>query len=233
MTSNSGNNHVKDQAGSEAQDLKNTVKGEAADLQGTAKQEAKQVAGEAKFQAKGMLDESVRELRTQASTGQNRLAEVVRSLANEAGEMAGASNQNGVVTKLASDASSVGGDVAQWLERREPEDILDEVGRFAARRPATFLAIAAGAGLLAGRFVRGMQSDAGTQPQLEGGRQFASQYDSSYAQRSLGAGSAQGQTYGEYGQGQYAPGQNADHAYSYSEDVQRVGEQPNQSGEWR
>ena len=42
-----------------------------------------------------------------------------------------------------------------WLDNHEPSDLLDEVKRFARRRPATFLALAAAAGVVAGRVTRG------------------------------------------------------------------------------
>lgn len=226
---------TKDQAAAEASALKDTVKTEAADLGSTAKGEAKQVAAEVKYQARGVLDESVSQLRSQAATGQNRLAEVVRDLAREAGQMAGASDANGAVTRLAGDASRIGDDVASWLDSRNPEDVLDDVRRFAARRPGTFLALAAGAGFLAGRFIRGMQSDADQPRALESGRRGL--YDQGYYERAQST----------YNQGQYAPGnqytpgsqytpgasyttdtqpaQGEGHLYSYSDDEQRLGEQ--------
>lgn len=226
---------TKDQAAAEASALKDTVKTEAADLGSTAKGEAKQVAAEVKYQARGVLDESVSQLRSQAATGQNRLAEVVRDLAREASQMAGASDANGAVTRLAGDASRVGDDVASWLDSRNPEDVLDDVRRFAARRPGTFLALAAGAGFLAGRFIRGMQSDADQPRALESGRRGL--YDQGYYERAQST----------YTQGQYAPGnqytpgsqytpgasyttgtqsaQGEGHLYSYSDDEQRLGEQ--------
>jgi hypothetical protein len=46
--------------------------------------------------------------------------------------------------------------VADWLEHREPGDLLDEVRRFARRRPGTFLVGAAVAGALVGRLTRGV-----------------------------------------------------------------------------
>lgn len=217
----SGYEPAKEQAANEAATMKETVKSEAADLGTTAKDEARNVATEAKYQAKGMLDESVSQLRTQASTGQNRLADVVRDLAKEAGQMSQASDANGVVTRLAEDASRMGDDVAQWLEHREPEDVLDEVRRFAARRPATFLAIAAGAGFLAGRFIKGMQSDAGQPAQLSSGR---------YQQPRALQGGHYGEQHGQVSEAPAAGRPQGDHLYSYSDDAHRLG-QPGQQGE--
>jgi hypothetical protein len=51
------------------------------------------------------------------------------------------------------------GQVAGWLENREPADVLDDVRSFARRRPGTFLMVAAAAGLVAGRLTRGAVDD--------------------------------------------------------------------------
>lgn len=66
-----------------------------------------------------------------------------------------------MVTDLSHAASQRISEVADWLEQRDPQDLLNDVTRFARRRPGTFLAIAAGAGLLAGRMGRGIR-DAGS-----------------------------------------------------------------------
>ena len=45
---------------------------------------------------------------------------------------------------------------AGWLADRDPGSLLDEVRSFARRKPGTYLAIAMGAGVLAGRLTRGL-----------------------------------------------------------------------------
>ena len=52
-------------------------------------------------------------------------------------------------------AASRGSDIASWLENREPADVLDEVRRYARRRPVTFLVLCGLAGVVAGRITRG------------------------------------------------------------------------------
>ena len=56
---------------------------------------------------------------------------------------------------LAEQAAQKGGEIARWLEDREPRDVLDEVKSFARRRPVTFLALCGLAGVVAGRLTRG------------------------------------------------------------------------------
>jgi hypothetical protein len=61
--------------------------------------------------------------------------------------------------------------MADWLEQREPGDLLDEVRRFARRRPGAFVLGALVAGVVAGRMTRGIvaarsdESDGDQSPQ--------------------------------------------------------------------
>ncbi|MBF4577558.1 hypothetical protein [Frondihabitans sp. VKM Ac-2883] len=52
------------------------------------------------------------------------------------------------------------GSAASWLDGRDPGSLVDEVKQFAAQKPGTFIAIAAGAGLLAGRLTKALAADA-------------------------------------------------------------------------
>jgi ElaB/YqjD/DUF883 family membrane-anchored ribosome-binding protein len=121
-------------------------------------EQAQQVAGEAKSQAKDLLHQTRGELTTQASEQQKRVAGGLRALSDEFGSMADKSDNQGVATDLTRQAAQRAQTVASWLEDREPGQILDEVTRFARRKPGTFLALAAGAGLIAGRLGRGLQA---------------------------------------------------------------------------
>src|SRR4029077_10670527 len=53
---------------------------------------------------------------------------------------------------------------AGWLADRDPGALLDEVRSFARRKPGTYLAIALGAGVLAGRLTRGLTAPADDTP---------------------------------------------------------------------
>jgi len=59
------------------------------------------------------------------------------------------------MTDLAQEAARRGGEISHWLDTHEPADVLQEVKRFARRRPVAFLALAAAAGVVAGRVTRG------------------------------------------------------------------------------
>ena len=59
------------------------------------------------------------------------------------------------MTDLAQEASRRVGEISHWLDNHEPRDVLEEVKRFARRQPVAFLALAAAAGVVAGRLTRG------------------------------------------------------------------------------
>ncbi|MCK0515681.1 hypothetical protein [Williamsia sp. DF01-3] len=131
--------------------------------------QASQVAGEATTQAKDLLHQTKGELTTQAFEQQKRVAGGLRALSDEFGSMADKSENQGVATDLTRQAAQHAQTVASWLDDREPGQILDEVTSFARRKPGTFLALAAGAGLVAGRLGRGLtaansSNDSGSNP---------------------------------------------------------------------
>lgn len=145
-----------------------TAKDQAADLAHAAAdsgqgllQEAKGQAGgvahEATAQARDLLGEARSGLTSQASEQQGRAAASLRSLGDELGRMADGSEQGGLAADLVRQVAGRTGSVAAWLENREPGDVLHEVADFARRKPGTFLALAAGAGVLAGRLTRGLK----------------------------------------------------------------------------
>lgn len=157
-TPNTGQS-TKDAAAGQARDMKDHTAEAGRDVAQTAKSEAASVAADAKSEIRGLFDSSLSEVRNQAGTGQSRLAAGLRGLAGELGDMVQSSSQEGTATRAVQEIASYGGNAADWLENHEPNDVLDEVRRFAARRPVAFLAIAAGAGLVVGRFARGLQAD--------------------------------------------------------------------------
>lgn len=123
---------------------------------GTAVEETKAVAQEAGAHAKNLVSELGSNLKDQAGTQQQRVAEGLRSLSEELRSMSQASENSGAASNLVDQAARRTGDVAGWFEARDPGSLLQEVTGFARKRPGAFLAIAAGAGLLAGRLTRGI-----------------------------------------------------------------------------
>ncbi len=129
-----------------------------------AKDQARQVTAEAKEQARGLFDQARSEVSGQAGQQQKRLADGLRGLGDELARMADSSEQGGLATDLARQVADRTGTAASWLDEREPGELITAVSDFARRRPGVFLAVAAGAGLLAGRLTRGLSaaSDSGS-----------------------------------------------------------------------
>ena len=121
----------------------------------TSVDQAKDVGHEALQQARNLADEAREQVMSQASDQQARAAKSVRSLADELATMANSSQQNGVATELARQASERARQFATFLDKRRPGDVLDEVRELARRRPGVFLAGAAFAGVVLGRLTRG------------------------------------------------------------------------------
>lgn len=103
------------------------------------------------------------EVAAQASTHQQRLAEQSRTVSDDLRRIShGERTDSEMVMRAVSGIADRAETFTRKLETKEPGEILDDVRRFASRRPGTFLMLAAGAGLLAGRLTRGMR-DAGPQ----------------------------------------------------------------------
>ena len=142
-------------AKSEAANVKDTAADAASGVAEVAKSEVSNVATEAKYQVGYLVEQTLSELRGQASNQQSQLASRLNSWASELGSMASKSEDAGPMTDLAQEAARRGGGIAHWLDTHEPADVLQEVKRFARRRPVAFLALAAAAGVVAGRVTRG------------------------------------------------------------------------------
>ena len=123
------------------------------------KDEVKHVAHETSQQAKELWQQTRTQLLDQSAQQQTRVADGLRSLSQELSGMARNSEQQGVASDLAQQASQRMGDVASWLDQRDPGSLVSEVQQFARQRPGTFLAAAAVIGLVGGRLSRGLVAD--------------------------------------------------------------------------
>ncbi|MEO5313977.1 hypothetical protein PV772_07610 [Pseudarthrobacter sp. CC12] len=180
----------KDAAKDEAADVARTAAGSAQNVAQTAKDEAANVAHEAKANAQDLLGQAKSGLTSQAGTQQQKAAEGIRNISTQLHSMASAPDQQGMASDLVRQAAERTSSMATWLENREPGDLLNEVQRFARNKPGTFLLLAAGAGVLAGRLTRGLtagppEASASTAAGTGVGGQYAGstygdQYNQSY-----------------------------------------------------
>ena len=141
----------------EAQEVGNTGVEAGQHVASVAKDQAQNVAQEVGTQTQNLVGEFGNNLREQAGTQQQKVAEGLRSISDELRSMAeNNSESSGTATQWVHKASRKSGDIADWLEQRDPGSLLEEVKRFARRRPGACLGIATAAGLVAGRLTRGL-----------------------------------------------------------------------------
>jgi cell division septum initiation protein DivIVA len=157
-----------DQAKSVAQDVAGDAKAKAADVAGTAKEQASNVASEATDHAKQLYGQATETLKEQAADQQQRAAGGLRSIGEQLGRMADNDDEQGLAAKVVRDLSGRASTAAGFLENRDPGSLLDEVKSFAAKRPGTFIALAAGAGILAGRLTKALATEVKHEKEADG-----------------------------------------------------------------
>lgn len=148
-----------DEAKVQAAQVKDSAASAAQQVADVTKDQASVVGSEVRNQAKSLLSASREEMTTQAAAQQQRAAGGLRSLGAELQGMARGESTSGPATELTREAADRVSALATWLEQREPGDVISDVKQFARNRPGTFLAIAAAAGVLAGRLTRGLTDD--------------------------------------------------------------------------
>jgi hypothetical protein len=199
--STTGGQSTTDVAKGEAVAVKDTAVDAGKQVASTAKDQAANVASEAKQQAKGLLSTATSEVQNQVSTQQGRLASTLRGYADELQGIGQGSAPSGVIGDLVQQAAAKGSDIAHWLEDREPGDVLEELRRYARRRPVMFLALCGLAGVVAGRITRGAVA-ANTSVDSSSPSPARANYDDDYSTTAATTGAAGYQqpapTYGSY-----------------------------------
>jgi hypothetical protein len=194
-------NEVKDKAAEAA----NQGKQAAGQVAQTAAEHASEVKDEAVRQARDLAGEAKQQLSSQAGQQHQALVSNLRSLGSELGSMTQSTEgQSGVATELVSQAKDRVDGLANWLEGREPAQLLDEARSFARRRPGAFLLGALAAGVVAGRMTRGVvasHTSDDSSASLSGGGQGG--LPSYGAESPAASGYSTGGQYGQYGQPGY------------------------------
>jgi ElaB/YqjD/DUF883 family membrane-anchored ribosome-binding protein len=116
--------------------------------------QAKSVGGQAKQEVSAAASSIKDDVRQQVSSGQHRLAVALRDFSQELDEVP--QRSDGQLAKVAGQAAQATRSLSNWLDEREPRDIVRSIEDFARRRPMMFIAISATAGVLVGRLTRGM-----------------------------------------------------------------------------
>jgi len=166
-------NHRMDAASPPAEGVTETARDEAGQLKETSVEATRQVAGavkekasdvtsDARGQARRLAGQTREELSGQARQQKERATDGLRSVSHELRGMA-EHGESGLGAQLARHGADFTDQAADFLQKREPGDLLEEVRGFARRKPGTFLLAAVAAGVVAGRLTRSLAAgDPGT-----------------------------------------------------------------------
>src|SRR3954470_3707303 len=151
---------TKNLAMGEAKNVGQTAAQAGSQVASTAADQAKEVAQETQRQAKDLLDQGRTQVKEQVVSQQQKAGQGLSSLAQELRSLADGTSEGapGPARDLLQQASSSVENFATMLQNREPAELLDEVRRFARRKPGLFLFGAAAAGVLAGRLTSGVKA---------------------------------------------------------------------------
>lgn len=125
----------------------------------TTKEQASKVASDAVSQARDLYGQATTQLSDQAGKQQKNAASTLRTFGEDLSSM-GQQQNGGLAAELVHTLSQRASRTAEWLEAREPGEVLDEVKQFAARRPGLFIGLAAVAGIVAARATKALVADA-------------------------------------------------------------------------
>lgn len=153
-----GSDSTAQQAQEKARETAGTAADETRHVAGVAQEEAKQVAAEAQQHLRGLLDEATQQVGEQTSAQKSRLAEQVRTFGDDLQSMQQQGGTSGLAASVLQQVSEQARTLASRLEDKEPQELLDDVRRFARQRPGTFLLGALAAGVVAGRLARGAKA---------------------------------------------------------------------------
>ncbi len=151
---------TKDAAKAEASDVAEHASDAAANVTATAKEEAANVAAEVKSSAADLFTQAKSDFADQAGSQQQKAAEGLRSVSDELHSLVSSAENPGMATDLVRQAAERTSSIASWLEGRDASGLLADVKTYARHKPGTFLLLAAGAGLLAGRLTRSLKAGA-------------------------------------------------------------------------
>ena len=133
---------------------------QARDVASTAREEAAHVGEELSEEARSLLEETKAQLEEQAQTQVERLAETLRRFGSQGQSLSeGRPAQAGPLPAYIRDAAGRLEQLADDIDARGVDGLLEDLQSFARRRPGVFLLGAAGVGFGVGRLIRAKSSD--------------------------------------------------------------------------
>lgn len=157
-TSSASDNSKPDEAKHQASQVKDSAADAAANVAQTSKEQVQQVTDDVRQQARMLAGETKTQLTEQANSQRERAVTTLRTLGDELTSMSDGISEPGLGSQLAREGSQLTQKAADFLNDREPGQIIEEIRGFARRRPGTFLLGAAVAGVIVGRLTRGAVS---------------------------------------------------------------------------
>jgi hypothetical protein len=146
----------------QAKQAAGTAADESQHVAGVAASEAQKVASEAKSQVQNLLGDATSQVEDQSRTQRDRLVGTLRTFTDDLDQMA--DGQGGIAADLVHEVADRARSLTSSLDGREPRELLDDVRRFARRKPGTFLLGALAAGVVAGRVTRGAKAPQSSSP---------------------------------------------------------------------
>lgn len=141
-----------------AQEAASTAADEGRHVAGVAKDQAQNVASEAVDQARNVVSEATSQVRSQledqSRTQRDNAVSTLQTFGDDLQNMAEQAN-SGLAADIVRDVAQRAKSLGSAIDGREPQELLDDVRRFARRRPGVFLLGALAAGVVAGRVARG------------------------------------------------------------------------------
>jgi hypothetical protein len=142
----------------QAKQAAGTAADEGKRVAGVAQDQVKNVAAEAQSQLRSLLDDATSQVDEQSKAQKSRLAETVRTFGDDLESMRGEARDGGIAAQVVQQVADQARGLASHLDERDPSELLDDVRRFARRRPGTFLLGALAAGIVVGRVTRGAKA---------------------------------------------------------------------------
>lgn len=155
---------TKQAAAEQGKQVKDEASQQARAVAGTAKDQASQVADEARIQARGLTEDAKQQMHRQARQQTDQLGGVIGQFGQRVEALAsGRPEEAGPIGDYAGTIADQAQQIAGRVDELGFDGMVDEVQRFARRRPGMFLAAAAVAGFAVSRVGRGAKdaSDGG------------------------------------------------------------------------
>ena len=152
-------------AADQTREVAATAKGAAGDVASTAVEKAAEVQQEAVAQVRNLVSETTSQVRNQAEAQTTKLAEGIASLGDQIKALVeGRPEEAEAIRDYLQQGADKLSSFSERLQRQGLEGTIDEVQRYARRRPGMFLLGALGVGLGVGRLVRGAQAASQSAP---------------------------------------------------------------------